>query len=242
VAPPASDKELAGLLDDVQGHVLRALRALVDVTGAAGDVESAAVSFRTGLEAALRLPGTGGERLCAGLVDEWIWVALVGRLVSKAIVTVAEPGDGDGTSIDELPLGAVAAGVFGGLGLDDGAAWRLVALIRMLGHLPPLSSVASRPASDRAPALVRALVADESVRPYIRVNVWEGVNWFNRESFAQVLWWMLALDALDALAEAQTAAKTAKRRAAAETLTATLAKAADACGYQLDKLEAAARG
>jgi glycosidase len=242
VAPPASDKELAGLLDDVQGHVLRALRALVDVTGAAGDVESAAVSFRTGLEAALRLPGTGGERLCAGLVDEWIWVALVGRLVSKAIVTVAEPGDGDGTSIDELQLGAVVAGVFGDLGLDDGAAWRLVALIRMLGHLPPLSSVASRPASDRAPALVRALVADESVRPYIRVNVWEGVNWFNRESFAQVLWWMLALDALDALAEAQTAAKTAKRRAAAETLTATLAKAADACGYQLDKLEAAARG
>ena len=92
------------------------------------------------------------------------------------------------------------------LGLDDGAAWRLVALIRMLGRLPLPSSVASRPASDRAPALVRALVADESVRPYIRVNVWEGVNWFNRESFAQVLWWMLALDALDALETAPAAA------------------------------------
>jgi hypothetical protein len=242
VAPPASDKDLAGLLDDVQGHVLRALRALVEVTGAAGDVESAAASFRTGLEAALRLPGTGGERLCAGLVDEWTWVAVVGRLVSKAIVTVAEPGDGDGTSIDELQLGAVIAGLFGDLGLDDGAAWRLVALIRMLGHLPPLSSAASRTTADRAPALVRALVADESVRPYIRVNVWEGVNWFNRESFTQALWWMLALDALDALSGVETAAKTARRRAAAEALTATLARAADACGYQLDKLEAAARG
>jgi hypothetical protein len=103
--------------------------------------------------------------------------------------------------------------------------------------------VSERAAADRAPALVRALVADESVRPYIRVNVWEGVNWFNRESFAQVLWWMLALDALDAAATSgSTAAAIAKHVHEAERLTATLSKAAKACGYQLDKLEAAARG
>jgi hypothetical protein len=113
----------------------------------------------------------------------------------------------------------------------------------MLGNLPLPSSVAEVAAAERAPALVRSLIADESVRPYIRVNVWEGVNWFNRESFAQVLWWMLAIDALDALAgESGTAARTAQRIRAAEHLTAALAKAAKACGYQLDKLEAAARG
>ena len=96
------------------------------------------------------------------------------------------------------------------------------------------------PAAARAPALVRALIADESVRPYIRVNVWEGVSWFNRESFAQLLWWMLALDALEAAEEPETKAKTARRLRSAERLTAALAKAAQACGYQLDRLEAAA--
>jgi hypothetical protein len=223
--------------------VLRALRALVDVTGAAGDVESAADTFRTGLEAALGLPGLGQERLCAGLTDEWTWVALIGRLVSRAISAVAERGDGAGTSIEELQLGSVLASVFIDLGLDDGAAWRLVALIRMLGHLPLPASVAEHAAADRAAALVRALVADESVRPYIRVNVWEGVNWFNRESFAQVMWWMLALDGLDAVAAPSgTPATIAKHLKAAERLTATLSKAAKACGYQLDKLEAAAEG
>ena len=241
--PAATDSELAALLDDARSHVLRVLHALVEVTAAAGDVDSVADEFRSNLDAALRLPGLGQERLCAGLSDEWTWIALAGRLVSRAIWAVAERGESAGTYIEDLQLGAVLAGVFIDLGLDDGAAWRLVALVRMLGHLPLPASVASRAAAERAPALVRALVADESVRPYIRVNVWEGVNWFNRESFAQVLWWMVALDALDAVAApAGTPASIAKHFKDSERLTSTLSKAAKACGYQLDKLEAAAGG
>jgi hypothetical protein len=59
---------------------------------------------------------------------------------------------------------------------------------------------------------------------------------------------MLALDALDAAAESDGGAgaavepAVAKRLRAAERLTGTLAKAAKAAGYQLDKLEAAAGG
>ncbi|HEY1168163.1 MAG TPA: alpha-amylase family glycosyl hydrolase [Candidatus Limnocylindrales bacterium] len=237
----AGDVDPGHLLDDVQGHLLRALHALVDVTGAAGDVEMTAAGFRTDVEAALRLPGLSTERVCAGLADEWTWIALIGRLVSKALSAVADPGVEVGTALDELQLGAVIADVFRDVGLDDGAAWRLVALIRMLARLPLPSSAAKLPAEERAPALVRALIADESVRPYIRVNVWEGVSWFNRESFGQVLWWMLALDALEAAAdESAPAATTAKHLRRAESLTAALARAAEACGYQLDKLEAAA--
>jgi hypothetical protein len=133
------------------------------------------------------------------------------------------------------------AGVFRELGLDDGAAWRLVALIRMLARLPLPSSFAHLAAAELAPALVRALVADESVRPYIRVNIWEGVSWFNRESFEQMLWWMLALDVLDAELVPAHTATVAKRVRSAEKLTARLARAAKTAGYQLDQLEAAAR-
>jgi hypothetical protein len=220
--------------------MLRALHALVDATGAAGDVERTASAFRADLEAALELPGLGGDRVCAGLADERTWVALIGRFVSRSLSAVAEPANGSGTSLDELQLGAVIADVFRDLGLDDGAAWRLVALIRMLARLPLPSSVEELPSAERAPALVHALVADESVRTYIHVNVWEGVSWFDRESFAHVLWWMLALDALEATRGTETVPGTAKRLGAAERLTAALAKAAEACGYQLDKLEAAA--
>jgi glycosidase len=264
-----TDKQLAELLDDAQVYVLRALRAAADAAGAAGDVEAAGADFRRGLEAAMTLPALGQTQLCAGLADDWTWVALIGRLVSRAISTIVEPGGGTGEAIDELQLGPVIAGIFRDLGLDEGGAWRLVALIRMLRHLPVPSSVAGLAAVERAPAIVRALTADESVRPYIRVNVWEGVSWFNRESFGQVLWWMVALDVLDAAergggvaspgapARKKPAARAAgsaaargsaagksvvtDRLRAAERLIATLSKAAKTAGYQLDKLEDAAR-
>ena len=60
--------------------------------------------------------------------------------------------------------------------------------------------MAHHPPAARATALVKALIASEPVRPYIQVNIWQDVSWFNRESYEQVLWWMLALDALEALA------------------------------------------
>jgi glycosidase len=265
-----TDKQLAELLDGAQGYVLRALRAAADAAGAAGDAEAAAADFRRGLEAAMTLPALGQTQICAGLADDWTWVALIGRLVSRAISKIVQPGWGTGEAIDELQLGPVIAGIFRDLGLDEGGAWRLVSLIRMLRHLPVPSSLAGLAAAERAPALVRALVADESVRLYIRVNVWEGVSWFNRESFGQVLWWMAALDVLDAAergggvasagapARKKSAARAADSAApsgsapgksvvtdrlrAAERLTATLSKAAKTAGYQLDKVEDAARG
>jgi len=236
-----SRDEVAALLDDATARLLVALHALVEVTAAAGDVDAAAAGFRRDLEAALRLPSLGLDRLCAGLADEWTWVALLGRFVSDALAAVADPDGVAGASIEELALGPVLVSVFNDLGLDEDSAWRLLSLIRMLRRLPLPASVAELAASDRAPGLVRALVADETVRPYIRVNVWEGVSWFNRESFARVLWWMLALDALDTVSDpARPKAKLTSRLAAADRLTAALAAAAETSAYQLDKLEDAA--
>jgi hypothetical protein len=189
--------------------------------------------------------------LCVGLAEPEAWVALFGHLVSEAMAAVAVsdgsvaagPGAGapGGSPIEDLQLSPVIANVFRELGLDEAAAWKLVALIRLLRRLPLPSSVAGIPAGDRAATLVRALLADEAVRPYIRVNAWEGVSWFHRESFEQILWWMLALDSLEAVADADlTEAALKTRLAEADRLTAVLARAGEASGYQVDKLEAAA--
>jgi hypothetical protein len=236
-----ADGDVDAMLGEAAGAVMAVLRALVAVTGAGGDAAAAAAAFRTGAEAALRLPEAGGQRLCPSLTGAAAWATLFGRLVVEAIAAVMGPGASQADVIDELQLGPVMASVFRDLGTDEGEAWRLVALTRLLRQLPLPASVADLPAAERAPALVRALVADEAVRPYIRVNVWEGVAWFNREAFEQLLWWMLALDALDALADATgTAPQRKARLAAAERLTAALARAGQACGYQLDRLEEAA--
>jgi hypothetical protein len=242
-APVATPKQTEALVAEAATAVEQMLHALVDLSGATGDVAAATARFRLGLEAALDLPKlVGVERLRAGLTDSSTWVAIFGRLAGEAIASVADPdGTGSGAAVDELQLGPVLANVFRDLGQDEAAAWRLVALIRLLRQLPLPSSVADQPPDDRPAALIRALVADEAVRAYIRVNVWEGVNWFHRESFEQVLWWMLALDALEALAgKTRSMAKVTARVVEADRLTAALARAGEASGYQLGKLEAAA--
>jgi glycosidase len=238
--PPApvavTAEELRGLLDEVTASVERALGALVEVTRAGGDVAGATAAFRGRAEASLRLPELVRGPLIVGLADQWTWAAIFGRMVSEAIDSVAAGGDAD-----DLQLGPVLATVLRDVGLDEAAAWRLVELLRMLRHLPLPASVARAKAADRAAALVRALLADEAVRPYIRVNVWEGVSYFNRESFERVLWWMLALDALDAAADPRlAAAQLTNRLGEAQRLTEALSRAGEACGYRLDKLEAAA--
>ena len=235
----AADADIAAVLDDAQARLLAALRALVDVTNASGDPEAAARHFRSGVEAALRLQAVGPTTVCAGLTDEWSWFALLGRLASEALASVADTTEG-ADALDELQLGPILAGIFRDFGLDESAAWRLVALIKMLQTLPLPSSVAALPAAGRAPALARALIADESVRPYIRVNIWEGVTWFNRESFAQVLWWMRALDALHVAASGDKPAAASKSLKETAAIVDRLAAAAETAGYQLDKLEDAA--
>jgi glycosidase len=242
-AIPTTSKESEALLADVSASVERILQALVGVTGATGDVAAATATFRLRAEAALALPEpAGSQRLCAHLAESSTWAALFGLLVGEAIESVADPeASGGRAAVDELQLGPVFAGLFRELGQEDAAAWRLVGLVRLLRHLPLPSSVAKLAAADRAPALVRAFVADEGVRPYLQVNVWEGVSWFNRESFEQLLWWMLTLDTLAAAAD-KSLAKTrlATRLTEADRLTAILARAGEACSYQLDKLEDAA--
>jgi hypothetical protein len=231
------------VLDDAQASLSKSLDVLVDTTGSGGDVERAAAAFRAGIEAALRLPELGQERLCAGLMDEWAWVAIIGQLISEAIASVAGPESARGSSLDELKLGPAIAGVFSDLGLDEGAAWDMVALMRVFRRLPLPSSVSELPAADRAPTLIRTLVTDEAVRAYLRVNIWEGVSWFNRESFGQALWWMFALDALQAAATAGLSkTRLAARLAQSKRLTAVVAHAGEVAEYQLDKLEDAARG
>jgi hypothetical protein len=119
----------------------------------------------------------------------------------------------------------------------------MVALMRVFRRLPLPSSVSELPAADRAPTLIRTLVTDEAVRAYLRVNIWEGVSWFNRESFGQALWWMFALDALQAAATpGLSKTRLVARLAQSKRLTAVVARAGEVAEYQLDKLEDAARG
>ena len=51
---------------------------------------------------------------------------------------------------------------------------------------------------DRARRLVMVWLGHPDVRPFIRVNAWEGQEWFGREEWRELLDWALLLDRIDA--------------------------------------------
>jgi hypothetical protein len=64
----------------------------------------------------------------------------------------------------------------------------------------------------------------DTVRAAMGVNTWEGVEWLDRDRFANLLRWAARLDALDA------------ERGPDEALVARLTSAAGAAGYRVDAL------
>jgi hypothetical protein len=167
------------------------------------------------------------------------WQLLLAGLVAEAAATIAGPHGSpsvtDGDTLGDMELGPVIAAALAGPAPSGQDAGRRAAMAAALHHFPLPSSVASLAASEQAPALVRAMLAEEPICAAIGVNAWEGVTWFDRDAFEQALWWMCVLEGL-----AAPAAEVEVRLGAAEQLAAALAQAGEACGYQLDKLEAAA--
>jgi hypothetical protein len=220
--------------------VTAVLRAVADITGSAASVDEAAAAFGKRLGAALRLNETARDSLGPRLAEVSTWQTLLAGLVVEAAAAV-----GDTDELQLCPI--IAADLVGTAGTELIAA--------ALHRLPVPSSVAELPPAERAPALARALLSDEAVRAAIGVHVWEGVTYFDRDAFERLLWWLRVIDGLAALAgtkaagtkaagtkaaaRAPSAAALKARLAEAERLATVLARAGEACGYQVDKLEAA---
>jgi len=216
---------------ELRATIAGAARAEVAAIGRLADLRSrlSGTRSRQALGAAdLVAAQLAGEAASSGVLAAWALVRGLGRLADGS----AEPGSVARTSrawFDELRLGPVLAGAFRDLGLDEGGAWRAVELVRVLVTLP-------RPR--RLRPLIEAWLADEDVRPFIRVNHWEGVAWFNKEAFEQLAGWLLVLDAIEATADpGRPAAAVARDLAASHALAAALRAAGEAAGYRLDRLD-----
>jgi hypothetical protein len=153
------------------------------------------------------------------------WLAL-GRFGA-----LAEGSDTVATSrawYDELRLPAPLAAGLREAGLDEGTAWAVADLVRVLLALP-------RPSGLRGPArtadsrLIDQWLAREPVRTAIGLNTWQGVEYIDRDAFERMLGWAVRLDAIDAGAS----------RGAEPDLVARLSTAAAAADYRVDRLRAA---
>ncbi len=134
---------------------------------------------------------------------------------------------------EELRLAPVVADALRSRGLDEGVAWWAAERVRTLLDLP-LPSMLGGPARTLPLRLVDAWLSHPAVRPFIRVNAWDGVEWFHRESWDELLAWVERLEWILSPEDARPARPV--ERSALET---TLTDAADASGYRVDRLREA---
>ncbi len=225
---PVHDAVRAAIMDPSHDAVARVVGAVAEATGTVGD-RDAVVGLAVARSAAAEPVAAGIEDTSeAAALRAWALLSSLGSLPAGAAV-----GPTSRAWYEELRLAPVVAEALRAGGLDEAGAWWAAERVRTLLDLPLPSSLGG-PAATLLARLVDAWLAHPAVRPFIRVNAWDGVEWFHRESWEELLAWMDRLER--ALAPAEAGARRPVRRS---TLLRRLGDAAEASGYRVDRLRQA---
>jgi glycosidase len=174
----------------------------------------------------------------AGLTED---LALWSRIFSWAFVhalgKLDDPIDYDEHSrsrIDEWLLGRIIAGALRDAGMDEAAATRAVVIVKRLTSYQHWFVGQGDAATDQ---LIEELLGDSEMQQLLGVNRYQGVLWFNKQSFERLLWWLLLLAAIMLEADpARTQEEAAEELAACHATLRRLRAAAAESGYQVEKL------
>jgi hypothetical protein len=98
-------------------------------------------------------------------------------------------------------------------------------------------------------SLLNHWLEDEAVHEYIGVNRYGGIDWFNQESFEEVLWWLFLIAVLeiiatqpeDQLRAGQLPASVLTHIRKCFSVVENLLSAQERSGYQLEKLISSAQ-
>jgi hypothetical protein len=233
--------------------MLRLLREIKQFTESTGDEGPIAREVCDELEAILHLPvldrrvALDQEAIAevqAGLTaNDGIWSCLFGWAFIHALGKITASADFAEQSrswMDEWLLGRIVAGTLRELGDDEQqAALSVMVIKRMTSH----QSWFATPELEYAYQLLEALLSDTEVQQLLRVNRYQDVLWFDKHAFERLLWWMLAVALVSISAGAETATTDAAGTISAAYRTIMqLRAAAEASGYQVEKLLAMAHG
>ena len=201
-----------GVLSDAPG-VERSLSAFVaavrTATATEGDTAAVAGVAARRLAAIAEPQVEALPSVASAFADPWHRAVLAGWSVLEPLGRLAPESIAGATSrawFDELRLAGVVAAALRDAGLDEGAAWRASERIRVLLALPRPSNVRGRSANERLAGLATSWLDHPDVRAFLHVNAWEGVEWFGREAWRELLDWALLLDAIDGVADIATSA------------------------------------
>lgn len=135
---------------------------------------------------------------------------------------------------DEWKLAKTLSECAASLGLDDAAAWRLIATVRLLigqqGWYQRSTNLTTR-------QVLEDWLNDTELQHFLGINRFKDVLWFNKEAFDQLAHWMNLLALLDTASNPDsTAAELVETLVGSGEITATLKAAAAVSEYRVSRL------
>jgi glycosidase len=172
--------------------------------------------------------------------DKAVWGTLFGWTMVHSLGKAVGVEDYAAVSrawIDEWFLGRLIAEALREFGLDEGAASRAVNVIKVLTSRQDWFD--AHTAAARRPAQVlAALLADQDALRFLQVNRYNEIDWYSKESFEELLAWLMLIEAVEATTADAGAPKTL---GAAQDVIAALQAAEAQSEYQVEKLKAAVK-
>jgi hypothetical protein len=250
----------ADLKSEVDQKVTHLLVEINNLTGAGRDEEALqehAQDIRNAIQIILSLPrmketASSDPRrnyksavnlilngLSLGEKDLSNWSTLLGWGFTKNLGRVmgAEGAEERSQSwIDEWLLGRILASSMIDLGLSESESWNSVGLIKMLIGVQDWHQIEA-PKRKRAYFTLEKLLEDEYVQGYLQINRYQGVLWFNKEAFEQLLAWMMRIAAINELVNSDFSADEVHEQIANHyRVIRKLKKAEASSDYQVEKL------
>ena len=226
-------------LDELERRHATFLAAIAEATGVTGDPAGVAATTRGRMERAFRGPTVPEDRMDRAAMFVWLALSRIGELAPRADVAATSRA-----WYDELRLSGPLAGGLREASLDEGEAWAVADLVRVLLALPRQSGLRG-PAPTADGRLLEQWLARDIVRTAIGLNTWQGVEYVDRDAFEAILGWAARLDAIEGAAPTQvvTRAQSGAGESGAGTpvvadLVGRLSTAAEAAGYRVDRLRA----
>ncbi len=201
-------------MEEIERKITTLLQQAKQLSGGGEEEIPIAREVRRKLEAILYLPiitsrypqfrpkgvKAAAEYLHNGLTNSiYSWSTLFSWLFIHSLGKVAHQVDFAGRSrswTDECRLGRTISGVLKEMGLGEATARRIVILAKLLtGHQRWFEVKESDQAQPHA--ILESLLKDGEIQQFLKINQYNGILWFNKEAFEEMLWWLMLIAALE---------------------------------------------
>jgi glycosidase len=247
------------VIPQVEEKLIRLLGEIKKFTSGVGDEMVIAREVCQKLEVILHLPvlrsrfplprsrkyKEAAEYIQFGLQgDPASWPTLLGWLFTHSLGKMVARNEFQQISrswIDEWLLGKIIGDTALDLGLEENKAWEAVTTIKILAsHQRWFEQPGSQ--TGQAAQVLETWLRDDEVQQFLRANRYQGILWFNKEAFKQLLWSMLVIAVVSSSGDASRSSdEVAREIIFYYELVKKLRQAEEESGYQVEKLLEAVR-